>query len=50
MRFYQPHTQFYCAIDLHTRNMYPRILTRDNDVLFHREMKLAARLQTSHLG
>lgn len=39
MRFYQPHTQFYCGIDLHTRNMYPCILTRDNDVLFHRGMK-----------
>jgi len=39
MRFYQPHTQFYCGVDLHTRNMYLCILTRDNDVLFHRGMK-----------
>src|SRR6056297_3538317 len=38
MRFYQPHTAFYCGIDVHTRNMYPTVVSKDCEVLFHRKM------------
>jgi hypothetical protein len=38
MRFYtQPH-QFYCGSDLHARSMYRCILTRDGELLLHRNM------------
>lgn len=38
MRFYKPETLFYCGIDLHTRNMYPTVVNKDCDVLFHGRM------------
>lgn len=39
MRFYHPHTTFYCGIDLHTRNMYPTIVNKDAEVLFRQNMR-----------
>jgi len=39
MRFYQPHTEFYCGVDLHTRNMYCTILNRKTEVVLHQNMK-----------
>jgi len=39
MQFYQPHTEFYCGVDLHTRNMYPTVLNRRSEVVCHRNMK-----------
>lgn len=38
MRFYQPQTTFYCGVDLHTRNMYPTVVSKDGEVLLHRKM------------
>jgi Transposase len=38
MRFYTPQHQFYCGIDLHARTMYRCILTRDGEMLVHRNM------------
>ncbi|MFO7903481.1 MAG: hypothetical protein ACQESR_00070 [Planctomycetota bacterium] len=39
MRFYHPHTTFYCGIDPDTRNMYPTIVNKDAEVLFHQNMR-----------
>lgn len=39
MRFYKPHTEFYCGVDLHTRKMYPCVINRTGDILFHRDMR-----------
>ena len=39
MQFYQPHTEFYCGVDLHTRNMYPTVLNRQSEVMCHRNIK-----------
>jgi transposase len=41
MRFYTKQHKFYCGIDLHARTMYVCVLSRDGEVLFHRNMKAA---------
>jgi transposase len=35
MRFYQPHTRFYCGVDLHARNMYICIVDRQGKKRLH---------------
>lgn len=39
MRFYRPHSEFYCGVDLHTRKMYPCLINRQGDILVHRNMQ-----------
>jgi transposase len=41
MRFYTKQHTFYCGIDLHARTMYLCVLTRDGEVVLHRNMKAA---------
>src|SRR5918999_838200 len=41
MRFYTNQHHFYCGIDLHARSMYVCILSRDGDILVHRNMHAA---------
>jgi hypothetical protein len=56
MQFYQPHTEFYCGVDPHTRNMYPTVLIRQSEVMCHRNIKndpgrfLKARRQDTDLA
>ena len=42
MRFYQPHTEFYCGVHLHTRNMYFTVVNRQNQIVVQRNMKTDA--------
>ena len=39
MRFYKPHTQFYCGIDLHAKTMYLCIMDREKDILVHTNIR-----------
>ena len=39
MRFYQPHTQFYCGVDLHARSMYICVINQDKKVLVHQNVR-----------
>lgn len=38
MRFYTPHTQFYCGVDLHARNMYICVIDREKNILVHQNI------------
>lgn len=38
MRFYQPHTRFYCGVDLHARNMYICVIDQEKNVLAHQNI------------
>ncbi len=37
MRFYTGQHQYYCGIDLHTRNMYLCIVNQTDEILYHRD-------------
>jgi transposase len=39
MKFYTNQHQYYCGIDLHTKNMYICILNQEGKILRHKEMK-----------
>ena len=39
MRFYTGQHRFYCGIDLHARWMYLCILSRDGEVVLHRNLR-----------
>ena len=39
MRFYTKEHRHYCGIDLHARSMYLCILTRDGEIVLHRDMR-----------
>ena len=39
MRFYKPHTKFYCGIDVHSRIIYICIIGENKKVLVHRKLK-----------
>lgn len=39
MNFYKQHSQFYCGIDLHSRNMYVCVIDRNQTKLIHRNLK-----------
>lgn len=39
MRFYTPHTQFYCGVDLHARSMYICVIDRNNNILVHQNVR-----------
>ena len=39
MRFYTPHTLFYCGVDLHARNMYICIIDDKKKILLHRKLQ-----------
>lgn len=41
MRFYNTPHQFYCGLDLHARSMYVCIVSRDGELLVHRNMTAA---------
>ena len=41
MRFYTNPHQFDCGIDLHARSMYVCLLSRDGEILVHRNMQAA---------
>lgn len=38
MRFAKVNSQYYCGIDLHSRSMYVSVMSKDGDILFHRNM------------
>ena len=38
MRFYTGQHQYYCGIDLHTKNMYVCILNQGGNILFHKNI------------
>lgn len=38
MRFYTQQHQYYCGIDLHTKNMYVCILNQGGNILFHKNI------------
>jgi len=38
MRFYTRQRQYYCGIDLHTRWMYVCILSRDGEIVYHKNL------------
>jgi len=39
MRFYQPHTQFYCGIDLHATVLYLCIIDNNKKIHLHRKVR-----------
>ena len=39
MNFYQPHTKFYCGIDLHSRNIYICVIDREQKKRVHCNLK-----------
>ena len=39
MNFYQPHSQFYCGIDLHSRNIYICVIDREQKKRVHCNLK-----------
>lgn len=39
MNFYKPDSQFYCGIDLHSRNMYVCLIDQEQRKLIHRNLK-----------
>lgn len=39
MRFYKPHSKFYCGIDVHSRIIYICIIGENKKVLVHRKLK-----------
>lgn len=39
MRFYKPHTKFYCGIDVHSRIIYMCIIGENKKILLHRKLK-----------
>jgi transposase len=38
MRFYASHTQFYCGVDLHARNLYICVIDKEKKVLVHQNI------------
>lgn len=40
MRFYTNQHQYYCGIDLHTKNMYVCILNQEGEILLHKNAKV----------
>ena len=38
MHFYTQQHQYYCGIDLHTKNMYVCILNQVGNILFHKNI------------
>jgi len=38
MRFYTKQHQYYCGIDLHTKNVYVCILNQGGNILFHKNI------------
>jgi transposase len=41
MRFYSKEHRYYCGIDLHARSMYLCILSKDGEIVLHRNMHTA---------
>lgn len=39
MNFYQPHSQFYCGVDLHSSNMYLCVIDRQQNKILHKNIK-----------
>ena len=39
MRFYMPHTEFYCGIDLHARFLYLCVMDKNKKILVHRKLR-----------
>jgi transposase len=39
MRLYQPKTELYCGIDLHSRTMYVCIIDKNGTIVVHRNMR-----------
>jgi len=39
MRFYTKEHRYYCGIDLHARSMYLCILSKDGEIVLHRDMR-----------
>ena len=39
MRFYQPHSQFYCGVDLHARSMYICVIDHNKKILVHQNVR-----------
>ncbi len=39
MNFYQPHSQFYCGVDLHSSNMYLCVIDRDQKKILHKNVQ-----------
>ena len=39
MRFYKPHTRFYCGVDIHSRVIYVCIIGEDKKILVHKNLK-----------
>ncbi len=39
MRFYQPHSKFYCGIDVHSRIIYVCIIADSKKVILHRKLQ-----------
>jgi transposase len=44
MRYYTGQHQYYCGVDLHTRNMYLCIVNHADEILLHREIPTKAHL------
>ena len=38
MRFYKPHTRFYCGVDMHSRTIYVCIIGEDKKILVHKKI------------
>ncbi len=38
MRFYKPHTKFYCGVDLHARDIYICITGQNKEAFVHRSL------------
>ena len=39
MRFYKPHTKFYCGVDTRSRIIYVCIIGEDKKILVHKKLK-----------
>ncbi|MDL1957765.1 MAG: hypothetical protein LWW99_00015 [Deltaproteobacteria bacterium] len=39
MRFYKPHTKFYCGVDMHSRIIYVCVIGEDKKILVHKKLK-----------
>ena len=39
MKFYIPHTQFYCGVDLHARSMYICVIDGNKKILVHQNVR-----------
>ena len=39
MNFYQPHSKFYCGVDMHSRIIYICIIGEDKKILVHKSIR-----------